>query len=108
MDTAVHVWTFLRRPCVQLVAGEQIDAVFGAKLGLTMMASAGLGNMVADVVGVSATHSVQEAIKRLNLGRPPRLRCGWRSGSGARCAHDPLCCCPALHPSPAACMLAIV
>lgn len=32
-----------------LVAGEQIDHLFGARMGLTVLASAGLGNMVADV-----------------------------------------------------------
>ncbi|EFN52363.1 hypothetical protein CHLNCDRAFT_15662, partial [Chlorella variabilis] len=37
---------------IMLVAGEQIDAVFGARFGLTTLASAGLGNLVADVVGV--------------------------------------------------------
>jgi hypothetical protein len=60
---------------LQLVAGEQIDHLFGARLGLSMMASAGLGNLVADVVGVSATHTVQENIKRIPFARPPRLRC---------------------------------
>lgn len=47
------------QPPWQLVAGEQIDHLFGAKLGLSVLASAGLGNMVADVVGVSATHTIQ-------------------------------------------------
>lgn len=60
---------------LQLVAGEQIDHLFGARMGLTVLASAGLGNMVADVVGVSATHSVQENMKRFY--KPPRLR--WAS-----------------------------
>lgn len=55
----------------QLVAGEQIDHLFGAKLGLTMMASAGLGNMVADVVGVTATHTIQDNMSRFMP--PPRL-----------------------------------
>lgn len=34
----------------------------------------GLGNMVADVVGVSATQTVQENMKRVTWARPPRLR----------------------------------
>lgn len=38
--------------------GEQIDAAFGVTLGLTTLASAALGNLVADVVGVSVTHTV--------------------------------------------------
>lgn len=72
------------------MAGEQIDALFGARMGLTMMASAGFGNLVADVVGVSATRTVQENIKRVSWATPPRLRCaGWL-----------LCCCTACLPSP--------
>lgn len=59
---------------IMLVAGEQIDAVFGARFGLTTLASAGLGNLVADVVGVSATHSVQDLLKRTGWVRPPPLR----------------------------------
>ncbi|PSC69182.1 Transmembrane 65 [Micractinium conductrix] len=58
---------------IMLVAGEQIDHLFGAKMGLSMLASAGLGNMVADVVGVSATQTVQENMKRVTWARPPRL-----------------------------------
>ena len=41
----------------QLVAGEQIDHLFGAKLGLSVLASAGLGNMVADVVAQGLPNS---------------------------------------------------
>ena len=58
----------------QLVAGEQIDHAFGARLSLTTLASAALGNLVADGVGVSATQSVQENIKRFGVAKPPRLR----------------------------------
>ncbi|KAL4422684.1 hypothetical protein ABPG75_008881 [Micractinium tetrahymenae] len=58
---------------IMLVAGEQIDYLFGAKFGLSVLASAGLGNLVADVVGVSATHTIQENIKRIGFAQPPRL-----------------------------------
>lgn len=58
---------------IMLVAGEQIDHYFGAKLGLSVLASAGLGNLVADVVGVSATHTIQDNIKRIGFAQPPRL-----------------------------------
>lgn len=43
----------------QLVAGEEIDHVFGARLGLSTLASAGLGNACADVVGVGAAKSIE-------------------------------------------------
>ncbi len=44
---------------IMLAAGEEIDAVFGARLGLTTLASAGLGNLVADVCGVSAANMIE-------------------------------------------------
>ena len=37
---------------IMLAAGDQIEAVFGATLGLSAMAAAGLGNMCSDVVGI--------------------------------------------------------
>jgi hypothetical protein len=43
----------------QITAGEQIDLMFGAKLGLSSMAAAGLGNTVADVVGINISHSIE-------------------------------------------------
>lgn len=54
-----------RRPacaCVlllQITAGEQIDLMFGAKLGLSSMMAAGLGNTVADVVGINISHTIE-------------------------------------------------
>lgn len=56
---------------VMLLAGEQIDAAFGVRFGLTTLASAALGNLVADVVGVSVTHQIQEGMRRVL--NPPRL-----------------------------------
>lgn len=54
----------LSRPacaCVmlQITAGEQIDLMFGAKLGLSSMMAAGLGNTVADVVGINISHTIE-------------------------------------------------
>lgn len=45
--------------CLQITAGEQIDLMFGAKLGLSSMAAAGLGNTVADVVGINISHTIE-------------------------------------------------
>ena len=42
-----------------LVAGEEIDSQLGVRFGLSMLASAGLGNMVADVVGVGAANAIE-------------------------------------------------
>jgi hypothetical protein len=58
---------------VLLLAGESIDALFGARLGITTLASAALGNIVADVVGVSATQGIKERSRRIAWAQPPRL-----------------------------------
>ena len=34
------------------MAGEEIDATLGVKLGFSTLASAGLGNLVSDVAGI--------------------------------------------------------
>ena len=56
-----------------LLAGDAIDSLFGARLGLTTLASAGLGNVVADVVGVSVTQQIKERSRRTAWAQPPRL-----------------------------------
>ena len=56
-----------------IVAGDAIDSLFGAKLGITTLASAGLGNIVADVVGVSATQQIKERSRKIKWAQPPRL-----------------------------------
>lgn len=48
---------------IMITAGEQIDLAFGAKLGLSSMAAAGLGNTVADVVGINISHSIEQKTK---------------------------------------------
>ncbi|GAB4820023.1 hypothetical protein N2152v2_007069 [Parachlorella kessleri] len=58
---------------VMLVAGEQIDLAFGTRLGISTLASAALGNLVADVVGVSVTHQIQSAVQHIKWAQPPRL-----------------------------------
>lgn len=39
---------------IMICAGDTIDAAFGATLGLSALAAAGLGNLVSDVVGIQA------------------------------------------------------
>ncbi len=58
---------------VMIVAGDAIDSLFGAKLGITTLASAGLGNIVADIVGVSATQQIKERSRKIKWAQPPRL-----------------------------------
>lgn len=57
-------------PPLQITAGEQIDAVFGAKLGLSSMAAAGLGNTVADVVGINISHTIEQKFKGMQSMSP--------------------------------------
>ena len=58
---------------VMLVAGDALDTMVGARLGITTLASAGLGNIVADVVGVSVTQQIKERSRRIRWAQPPRL-----------------------------------
>ena len=48
-------------------AGDQIDATFGAALGLSALAAAGLGNLVSDVVGIQASTVIDVWATRLGL-----------------------------------------
>lgn len=56
-----------------LLAGDVIDSMLGLHLGITTLASAGLGNIAADVVGVSVTHQIKEASRKIGWAQPPRL-----------------------------------
>ncbi|MEW5317730.1 MAG: hypothetical protein WDW38_009007 [Sanguina aurantia] len=47
---------------IMLVAGEEIDARLGVNLGITMLASAGLGNTLADVIGVGVSTSIEVGV----------------------------------------------
>eukprot|EP00798_Chlamydomonas_sp_ICE-L_P002357 gene2357-8665_t len=58
---------------IMLLAGEEIDAVFGARLGLTTLASAGLGNLVADVIGVGAASAIEQMVRRAPFIKNPSL-----------------------------------
>lgn len=50
---------------IMVIAGNQIDDMFGVMLGLSTMASAGLGNLISDVVGVRAAGSVEDGAERM-------------------------------------------
>ncbi len=54
---------------LQLVAGSEIDTLFGAKLGLSTLAAAGLGNMVSDVAGVSMANRIEVGLLKRLQGR---------------------------------------
>lgn len=60
---AIHAlggcWRWYLCLLLQITAGEQIDLMFGAKLGLSSMAAAGLGNTIADVVGINISHTIE-------------------------------------------------
>ena len=44
---------------VQIVAGEEIENVFGARFGLSTLAAAGFGNLISDVIGIGTAEPVQ-------------------------------------------------
>ncbi|KAG2442809.1 hypothetical protein HXX76_002888 [Chlamydomonas incerta] len=58
---------------IMLVAGEEIDNMFGMRLGLSTLASAGLGNAVADVIGVGAAKYIEQAVRWLPFVKEPKL-----------------------------------
>jgi len=62
---------------IMITAGEQIDLMFGAKLGLSSMAAAGLGNTVADVVGINISHSIENRFKKVDGFAPKLTKAQW-------------------------------
>ena len=52
---------------IMIAAGDQIDATFGAALGLSALAAAGLGNLISDVVGIQASSGIDVLATRLGL-----------------------------------------
>ena len=55
---------------VMLLAGEEIEAVFGARFGLSTLAAAGLGNLVSDVAGLGLADQIEDRARRTKLGAP--------------------------------------
>lgn len=43
----------------QIVAGDEIESMFGARLGISTLAAAGLGNLISDVIGLGMAEPVQ-------------------------------------------------
>lgn len=58
---------------IMLLSGDVIDTMIGHHLGITTLASAGLGNIAADVVGVSVTQQIKEKSRKISWAQPPRL-----------------------------------
>lgn len=58
---------------IMLVAGEEIDNMFGLRLGLSTLASAGLGNAVADVIGVGAAKYIEQVVRWFPWVKDPKL-----------------------------------
>eukprot|EP00891_Asterochloris_glomerata_P006582 jgi/Astpho2/6582/e_gw1.00101.178.1_t len=54
-----------------LIAGEEIDATFGERLGLSTLAAAGLGNLVSDVAGLALAERLE--VLAVKLGWSPRI-----------------------------------
>jgi len=52
---------------IMLVCGDFIDSTFGAALGLSTLAAAGLGNWVSDAVGLGLGDAIEQQAARLGL-----------------------------------------
>ena len=48
--------------CGQIIAGDEIELVFGARMGLSTLAAAGLGNLVSDIAGLGFANQIEVSI----------------------------------------------
>jgi hypothetical protein len=56
---------------VMILAGEYIDVTLGARLGISTMAAAALGNTISDMMGVGSAWYVETLAVRLGAECPP-------------------------------------
>ena len=49
------------------IAGDHIDGSLGVKFGLSTLAAAGIGNLISDVIGLSAGGAIESAAERAGL-----------------------------------------
>lgn len=47
---------------IMLLAGDAIDSWFGAALGISVLAAAGLGNALSDMIGISMGRIMEQKI----------------------------------------------
>lgn len=87
----VHRFGFLDN-FLMLIFGEEIDHLFGAKLGFTTLASAGLGNAVADVVGVGAANYIEVRRGEARSQAAQRRGCESAARPGSAGGVRPLVC----------------
>lgn len=59
---------------IMIVAGDYIDHLFGAALGLSVMAAAGLGNLVSDVAGIGMSRWIESLAGQMGLPDPKLSR----------------------------------
>jgi len=57
---------------IMILAGESIETSLGVGLGLSTMASAGLGNTVSDVIGIGLSSKIETVAARFGFA-PPAL-----------------------------------
>ena len=55
----------------QILAGDEIESTFGARLGLSTLAAAGLGNLLSDLVGLAMAEPIQARSRPKILGDQP-------------------------------------
>jgi len=71
---------------VMLLAGEEIEAVFGARFGLSTLAAAGLGNLVSDVAGLGLADQIEARSRRTRVGAPVVLSAADAGSASVRAA----------------------
>lgn len=55
---------------IMIVSGNEIESYFGASLGISAMAAAGLGNTLSDVVGIQAGGVIEAMSDKLGIKDP--------------------------------------
>ncbi|KAK9843541.1 hypothetical protein WJX81_008071 [Elliptochloris bilobata] len=55
---------------IMILAGEEIENQFGAKLGLSTLAAAGLGNLLSDICGLGLADQIEAQASRVVPATP--------------------------------------
>ncbi|KCV68078.1 hypothetical protein H696_05330 [Fonticula alba] len=69
---------------IMLVAGDKIDTHFGVFLGISTLASAALGNALANVTGIAFGQVIESALNRLGVPDPKMSAQQLASATAAR------------------------
>ncbi|KAK9816918.1 hypothetical protein WJX72_007080 [[Myrmecia] bisecta] len=71
---------------IMIAAGDQIEASFGVKFGISTMAAAGLGNLLSDIAGLGLADQIEARARKLSWCRAPPLSSVQRQMTQTRAA----------------------